>query len=63
MSKQDVIRYARASFTGYLNGDTAQAKQNQIFTATYWTKSKSGSDNIRAIFCGVTGKLKSVELL
>jgi hypothetical protein len=46
----DLILYARAS--------CHFEKAN-----TYWSVSKSGEDNIKAVFDGETGKIKSVEII
>lgn len=61
--KPDIVRYACARF--YLYNDLCEVgqQQNEISTSTYWTKTPSGSDNLKATFDGETGKLKSVELI
>jgi hypothetical protein len=61
--KPDVVRYARASFTEYSSWSSEEHDRNLLLTRTFWSKSKSGSDNVKAIFDGETGKLKSVEII
>lgn len=50
--KPDEIRYARAS-----------AHDTGAKHTTWWSQSKSGQDNVKAVFDGETGKLKSMEII
>jgi len=59
----DVVRYARASFSEYDIKYPADTSRNQQLTCTYWSKIKSGSDNIRATFDGETGNLKRIDIM
>jgi hypothetical protein len=56
--KPDVVRYGKACNVEYKANSWAAGGNN-----TYWTRTKSGSDNIKATFDGETGKLKSVEIV
>jgi hypothetical protein len=56
--KPDVVRYGRACNMEYKPNGWAVAGN-----CTYWTREKSGTDTIKAIFDGETGKLKSVEIV
>jgi hypothetical protein len=55
--KPDVVRYGRACNMEYKSNGWAVAG------CTYWIREKSGTDTIKAIFDGETGKLKSVEIV
>jgi hypothetical protein len=56
--KPDVVRYGKACNVKY-KASAWDAPEN----TTSWTRTKSGSDNIKATFDGETGKLKSVEIV
>lgn len=61
--KPDIVRYARASFTEYDWNSPNSVINNRDKTVSFWSKSKRGSDNVKATFDGETGELKSVELI
>jgi hypothetical protein len=56
--RPDVVRYGKACNVEY----KANAWAVPANTTT-WTRTKSGSDNIKATFDGESGKLKSVEIV
>lgn len=60
--KPDVIRYARASADD-VEPIPVPKQWSDAKSSTWWSVRKAGSDNVRAIFDGETGKLKAVELL
>ena len=61
--KEPIVRYACAKFTDYVHLLPEENAYNRHHTSTYWSKCKSGSDNIKATFCPDTGKLLSVEMI
>lgn len=58
--KPDVIRYARASADD-VEPIPVPKQWSDAKSSTWWSVRKSGSDNVKAIFDGETGVLKSVE--